>query len=79
MFRLADVMSCWGKGEGLTAAEVSDAIKAHSNATGNSRFTLSTEDQHTMIAVGKTLPIGQAKRKAQATKPRSKPPKAKRW
>ena len=77
-FRLTDVMSCWGKREGLTAAEVTRAIQAHSNATGNIRFMLSIEDRHTVIAVVNTPPIGQAEHNAQATKPRFNPPKAKR-
>ena len=72
-------MSCWGKREGLTAAEVTHAIKAHSNAVGTTRFMLSIEDRYTIIAVVNILPIVQAEHNALATKPRFKPPKAKRW
>ena len=68
-FRLTDVMSCWGKREGLTAAEVTHAIKAHSNAAGNIRFMLSIEDRHTVSLWSTLLPLGK-----QSTTPKQQSP-----
>ena len=70
-------MSCWGKREGLTAAEVTHAITAHSNIAGITRFLLTIEDRYTIITVVNTPPIGQAVLHA-LVKPRFKPPKTKR-
>ena len=76
-YRLADVMACWGKKEGLTAVEVTRAIQAQCNATGTVRFMVNIEGKHMVIAVVNTPPIGQADRSAQATKHRTNPPSEK--
>ena len=78
MFRIQDVMACWGTWEGLTTTEVIEAIKAHSKDKGIRRFTLSTEAQHTMLTVGKTTPVGQAEHKPHTAKSKFKTFKAKK-
>ena len=74
-------MSCWGNRQGLTEAEVTHAITAHSNIAGITRFLLTTEDRYTIITAVNTPPmgppIGQKVRHTSA-KPRFKPPKTKK-
>ena len=51
-FLIKDIMEFWGTSEGLTTKQVIQAIKAHSNDNGGNRFTLCTQQHHTIPAEG---------------------------